>query len=462
GATLAEARRGVDAVAALPRARRDKARIRAAVQRMFDVVPPAMEAVTLLSQDAEEVYQRFSGALLNARIAAELREAAGRLGSQFTAALTTGAPLGEDEYAAIHMLRGRIEQLRLLMTLSLSKGNADPYVAAALRAMQARYFGAGLELADGVVAASEAGRPYGMDSGQFAARYVPAMHAILRVRDALLAQSIEDAGRASARARRALLLACGAGAATLLLLAALLLTLRRRVVQPLLRATRALVDIANGRLDRTLPVSRRRDEIGAMQRALALLQRASIEKRQLEEERLRLIEQLKLSADTDHLTGTLNRRAFTAAGKTLARRCHAHRQALSLIVFDIDHFKAVNDEFGHDAGDQVLIHIAQLVRRELCDSDMLARYGGEEFIVMPVGCDLVQARVVAERIRASIAAAPVTLAGAAGLRVTASFGVAAAAIGPLAELDGLFRAADQALYRAKRLGRNRVECALTE
>jgi diguanylate cyclase (GGDEF)-like protein len=457
-AALAAGRERVERVAAQPRAARAPAQIRAAVEQMFSVVPLVMEAVTALSHRAEAVYPQFSGALMSARIAMELREYAGRLGSHFTAALTAQQALSEADRANIHILRGRIEQLRLLTTVSLSDANADARVAAALRAMEADYFGDGLGYAAGVVAASEAGRAYGIDSGQFAARYVPAMASIVRVRDALLARSIEGAEGASAQARRELQLACGMGAAMLLVLAALLLVLRRRVLRPLLAATRALVDIANGELDTAVPVTPRRDEIGDMQRALLRLRANNIEKRQLEMDRQQLIEQLKVSADTDYLTGTLNRRAFTTAGKALARRSHEHRLPLALIIFDIDHFKAVNDEHGHDAGDLVLIRIAQLVRRELCDGDMLARYGGEEFIVMPINCDLAGARVVAERTRRAIEAAAIVLPDGAVLRVTASFGVAAAA-GAHSALERLFGAADQALYSAKKLGRNRVECA---
>jgi diguanylate cyclase (GGDEF)-like protein len=181
-----------------------------------------------------------------------------------------------------------------------------------------------------------------------------------------------------------------------------------------------------------------------MLRALSTLRANSMERQRLEQERGHLIEELRLSADTDYLTGILNRGAC------------GRNEALAVILFDIDHFKSVNDSYGHDAGDQVLIRIADVVRTILRDGEIVARYGGEEFVVMPSHCGMDSARALAERLRAAIAGEPLTLADGHILRVTASFGVAVAH-GPYAALDDLFHAADLALYRAKSGGRNRVE-----
>ncbi len=225
---------------------------------------------------------------------------------------------------------------------------------------------------------------------------------------------------------------------------------------PLLHATRAIIRLGRGDFSHEAGGSDRPDEIGDLLRALASLRRASVDKQHLEQERQCLIDELKHSADTDYLTGILNRRAFTAAGNQRLRRAREHRLSLAVILFDIDHFKSVNDLHGHDVGDQVLIRIAAVARGELRDGEILARYGGEEFVVMPGHCGLAEAKVVAERLRHAIEAAPVTLADGHILRVTASFGVAATD-SPQGALDNLFHAADLALYRAKRHGRNLVE-----
>jgi diguanylate cyclase (GGDEF)-like protein len=453
---LLAARRAVDQLAALPQAQRPPAELTAAVEQMFALVPIIMETVNEFSRSSEQRYPQFAVIQQNARFAVELREYAGRLGSRLTAALAGRQPLDETAQQQIQFIEGRIEQLRQLIKLPTNSVAADPRLLAAVRAMEQRYFGDGLALVAGMVEASRAGRPYLMDTGQFAERYVPTMAPILRVRDVLLEASLEQAQQAYHTARRQLLLACATGALTLLVLAVLALIVRRRVIRPLLWATRALVNLSNGDLASEVRGTRRRDEVGDLLRALVALRAGALDKRRLEQERQQLMEELRRSADTDYLTGILNRRAFTAAGQQRMRGAQENDLSLAVILFDIDHFKSVNDCHGHDAGDQVLIRVAALVRHELRDGEILARYGGEEFVVMPAYCDLNAARVVAERLRRAIEAEPLPLVDGHILRITASFGVAAAS-GERAALDGLFHAADLALYRAKHLGRNRVE-----
>ncbi len=453
---LAAARQTVDRLAALPQEQRAAAELTATVEQMFALVPIVMETVNEFSRSSQLRYPQFSVILQNARFAVELREYAGRLGSQLTAALVARRPLDEAAQRRIQFIEGRIEQLRELIKLPTNNVAADPRLLAALRAMEQRYFGDGLALVAGMVEASRAGRPYQMDTGQFAERYVPTMAPILRVRDVLLEASLEQARQAYDTAQRQLLLACATGALTLLVLAVLVLIVRRRVIRPLLWATRALVNLSNGDLASEVRGTRRRDEVGDLLRALVALRAGALDKQRLEQERQHLMEELRRSADTDYLTGILNRRAFTAAGQQRMRGAQENDLSLAVILFDIDHFKSVNDCHGHDAGDQVLIRVAALVRHELRDGEILARYGGEEFVVMPAYCDLNAARVVAERLRRAIEAEPLPLIDGHILRITASFGVAAAS-GERAALDGLFHAADLALYRAKHLGRNRVE-----
>ena len=149
-ALLAAARLEVDQVGQLKRTARAPERVMGAVHQMFDVIPVVMEAVTLLSRDAEEIYPQFSDSLVGARLAAELREYAGRLGSQFTAALTEQKPLAESEQQAIQMLRGRIEQLRILIELPTHTRETDERILAAVLDMEQRYFDDGLGFIAGV------------------------------------------------------------------------------------------------------------------------------------------------------------------------------------------------------------------------------------------------------------------------------------------------------------------------
>lgn len=171
-----------------------------------------------------------------------------------------------------------------------------------------------------------------------------------------------------------------------------------------------------------------------------------------------LQEQLHAQATRDGLTGLYNRRYFDEAlAREMAAACE-HGHDLSLIIADLDYFKALNDEHGHQAGDAMLQAWADLIRREARDGDVLCRYGGEEFALILPRCPLPQARALAENLRVRLAA--LTLDSAASgepFRSTVSLGVASRS--PDGDANALIRAADMALYQAKKSGRNRVVCS---
>lgn len=456
---LREARRNVDQLAAQPPGSRTPAQLHTAVERMYALVPLALDAVTEATRASEQAYPRITRVLVKARLAVELREYAGRLGSTLTVPLATGQALSTAQQQELQFLRGRLEQLRQLIKMANNDADQAVRIKAAVARMDSDYFETGQHIIGEVEHASSTGQHYSMDTAQFAQRYVPTMAPILAVRDALMQEAQHQARAEFQLARHELSWALLNGAAILLVLVVLLMIVRLRVVTPLLRATRAVVRLGNGDYTPPSRISRRQDEIGDMLRALATLRENSLERQRLEQERARLIEELKTRADTDYLTGILNRRAFATAGNLRLRGAREKDESLAVILFDIDHFKSVNDCYGHDAGDQVLIRIAEVVRATLRDGEILARYGGEEFVVMPSYCGLEAARALAERLRVAIEQEPLTLSDGYILRVTASFGVAVAH-GPHAALDDLFHSADLALYRAKSQGRNRVETQL--
>ena len=166
-------------------------------------------------------------------------------------------------------------------------------------------------------------------------------------------------------------------------------------------------------------------------------------------------EALQRALSCDHLTGLLNRRTFFESAELEFQRWHRHRHPLSMIIFDADHFKAINDRFGHPAGDKVLIHFAQNLASSFRAIDVVARMGGEEFIVLLPGTDLGGALVVAKRICAQISDQHVTTEGA-DIHYSVSAGVTTMD-GSIPDLDTLVKRADLALYAAKANGRNRVE-----
>jgi diguanylate cyclase (GGDEF)-like protein len=160
----------------------------------------------------------------------------------------------------------------------------------------------------------------------------------------------------------------------------------------------------------------------------------------------------KLAAATDPLTGVLNRRGFTEAADIVMGRSSEAKVPVSVIAFDLDHFKSINDRFGHGRGDAVLKLFASVVRRNMRADDVIGRLGGEEFIAILPGT-LADACAAAERVRAAFE----SCAELAEMKLPATVSVGVACGSPLAVLDELIARADGALYRAKMNGRNRVE-----
>ena len=157
-------------------------------------------------------------------------------------------------------------------------------------------------------------------------------------------------------------------------------------------------------------------------------------------------------AQTDELTGLPNRRALERAMQA------GSKDGCALLLVDLDHFKKLNDSFGHTAGDAALRHVARVLRAALREQDLAARVGGEEFACWLPNTPLHQAREVAERVRQSVGAARLYWAGAE-LSIACSVGVASKPE-TVGQTANLYAAADAALYRAKEGGRNRVEVAL--
>ncbi len=162
-------------------------------------------------------------------------------------------------------------------------------------------------------------------------------------------------------------------------------------------------------------------------------------------------------ASHDTLTGLYNRRALYEHAHAELNRAVRKKTSFSLVMLDLDHFKLLNDQFGHLAGDQALRLVAELLMQNKRSYDYAGRWGGEEFLVVLPVSTLPEAAVVAERFRAAIAASRLPLPGQEPLSLRVSAGVASSSglKGPLT-LDGLLQQADEALYRAKAGGRNRV------
>jgi two-component system cell cycle response regulator len=180
----------------------------------------------------------------------------------------------------------------------------------------------------------------------------------------------------------------------------------------------------------------------------------------LQDQLKRANELLVAISNTDHLTGLFNRRFLEEALAKEFQRVQRRRNNLSVLIMDIDHFKRINDTYGHQEGDAVLCKVACLFRKELRDYDVAARFGGEEFIAVVPETSLTEAASIAERIRKSIEGV-VFKGNGEYLKITVSLGISTYPAPEINSPDDLIREADKALYRAKTNGRNRIEAMLT-
>ena len=189
---------------------------------------------------------------------------------------------------------------------------------------------------------------------------------------------------------------------------------------------------------------------GAVNAMLAGIQKAKAELLQAQES-------LRFHAEHDSLTGVLNRRAIRDVLRRELARCRRENQTLGVILADVDHFKKINDRYGHAAGDAVLVGIVQRISSTLRRYDIVGRYGGEEFLIIAPGCDLELAERLAERVRAAVEEEPVDL-GNENASITLSLGVTLGT--STSDPEFLVTMADTAMYQAKRNGRNRLETSL--
>lgn len=466
-AGLRAARAAVDDALALPKGERTHAMVTQAVHGMAALVPRMAPVTNVSARAALRAYPALGDEVHGARLATDLRDQAGLLGSHFTAAIVTGERFSDAERRAIDETRGGIAQLRAQLALRLQLPQTPGTVAEAWEAVAQRYFGHAQSLVQAVMDRGEQGGPYGLTAAQFAAQYVPDMDSFVHLRDALLQNARAKAAAEHARAVRVLAWVLSGATGLLLVLGGALLMIQRRVLWPLVQTTRALRALARGDLGAPLPVPRGDDEIAAVIGAARSLQVQTRQRHDLERERDQLIEQLRLQSETDFLTGLPNRRAFMAAAQGMLAAAARHGFAVAVVMLDIDRFKQLNDRRGHAAGDTALCAVARVLRAQLREGDLAARFGGEEFVVLLGYCDANQGQRFAERLRAAIADTAISLhegeaAGSAVpqavVKVTASLGVAGSASAGLV-LGTLLSAADAAMYLAKQAGRDRVVVA---
>lgn len=249
--------------------------------------------------------------------------------------------------------------------------------------------------------------------------------------------------------KRFLLAAAAALVLAVVLVVAVGWMLARSVLAPVGRLSQCVRDLANGELKLNVNV-KRKDELGQLTAAFNAMAA------KLQENR-RLLERL---ATHDSLTGLLHHGEFLKQLKTEVARSRRYGHPFSLLMLDVDHFKSVNDNHGHQAGDTVLKAVAGILGKSARPADIAARYGGEEFVLILPETDAQAAFAVAERLRETMGRYPIVIRKGKHLNVTVSIGVACFPADADKE-EALIAAADQALYAAKKAGRDRV-CRFTD
>jgi diguanylate cyclase (GGDEF)-like protein len=451
---LVAARSNVDQLARLARLQRGDRALQGAVTQMIGIIPEFLPVVTATTSVVVKGDPNALNCVIVGRLTADLREQAGQLGSRFTSALALRRPLTEDEQLAIERTRGRIEQLRAMVDArALSLAYADPQ---ALASMNDQYFGVGLNYVAAVRVLATRPGGAGVSTAQFAQQYVPTMRAITGFRDSVIALAQNELRQ---NRQAALFVLVGTGLAEVLLVAVLIWMaagFRRHVIGPFVHATRIIDAIARDDLTTEIPEVSARQEIRGMFDAMRVLKDNSAERIRLEQDRLHLIRELATMAQTDPLTRLLNRRAFESRARTLLQDAQGADKPVALIMFDIDHFKRINDTYGHAVGDDALRVVADLCRANWRQSDIVARIGGEEFAVLVHVQSAAHALDLAQRLRRRIAEARVATGGDNSCSITASFGIAFSADPDVFDVVPLLKRADRMLYDAKMSGRNCV------
>lgn len=420
---LAAASANVDLLAQRPRDMRSDAAVRDAVDRMIRVIANftsvASSRIDVISRGAPDALHY----VVLARLAGDLREYAGQLGSQFTASLTTGKTLTEADQHNIERTLGRIDQLRDMIASRVAE---PPELGLkTLDALNSQYFAAGLRYVATVRALASQPHPTSLTTAEFARRYVPTMRPITEFRDSMLTLAQRQVDAQSSRALKVLIFTAIAEIALVLAIVLALRNFRRSVVQPFEVATRLVEALAQGNLDASVPgegMPIRRPQVRAVFDALGVLRQNALELTHLRREHARLLGELEMSAETDPLTRLSNWRAFERQAQVLcAIPSPGH---VALIKLDIDHFTQINATWGHGVGDEVLRRVGAVCLNTCQPGDVVARLGADAFVILARVLDRSRAQQFAELLRGRIEATALTLPHGKVLPLTASFGLA--------------------------------------
>ena len=448
---LAQSREAVDAVAALPAEARSYSAMANAIQSMFT----AADSVNLLRGKAARaiITKPPDGAIDIAMpgTAGVMRDRIGRLGSYVVMSLQANRQDRLSYRAKFDTEMQSVMQVKSSLWNYTAAYLSTPRLDAAFRDFDTYYFGQSLRYAQNTIAIVV---PSALPSiRDFSENYIQGMRSSDQLRDLILAET-----RARIEKNKQQALIYGLASLFLALIAVMVLlrltsVYKTALFQPMQSVLAQISAIAAGDLSEAQRQTGVAPEVTKMFQELDFLREQLRQKGEMEEQQRALSEQLRTLSETDALTGVFNRRALEKSVRAILSGDEDY-QSLGVMIIDIDHFKSINDRYGHAMGDLALQKTASLLKGALRKTDILARYGGEEFVVVLQDVSHATATATADRLRRLIEVQ--TFDEQTGLSLTASFGVVWQEARAINSWDELIAIADDRLYEAKRAGRNRV------
>ncbi|KAA1180463.1 diguanylate cyclase [Rhizobium tropici] len=451
-AQLEFGRQTVDAMVAMPRDERSGAKIAEAIQAMFLAADRAQDYRDVAGRSIIALAPETGAEVMLTSMAGTLRERAGRLGSYVVMMLTSQGQARSHYRIAFDSELNRLFEVNALLKTYAPTTLQSQDVAQLLDQVTVSYFAGSLPYAQRVAFESNSGNA--PTPAEFTAKYVPGMKSTEILRELIETTALTSLDRVREKAVKAMLVSASLAGMAIVVVIGLAYTLRRSLFRPMLAAIGQIDEIAAGNLATPPPMPHAGREVREMFQRLDILREQQRFKRHLETERKAMTEELRRLSQTDALTGLLNRRALGEAVGRLFSERKAGFRGFGVIMFDIDHFKLINDRHGHAVGDLALQRTAEILGPCLRPNDLFARYGGEEFIIVLCDVSETSARSTAERLRKTLAQAVIN--DEHGLMVTASFGVDWRAQCAFEDWEKLTMVADKRLYQAKRNGRNLV------
>lgn len=443
---LTQGRQQVDAYAALPREQRNAETMDQAILKMFsawDLSHDVLKDVIAVSEGKDTAVSNFYVQIL---LLADLRDQAGRAASNVMAHVAFKQPIPETNLARSLQTRKQVMYLwELIDTLQPERDKTEEFKVLH-QAVYNEFLAKGLLIVERLMNESIYHRPYYLTGTQLTEAIVDKFSTVVELQNYLLKYSVEKAIIEKNKAQNILLTTVGISLISIFAALFTMIYARKRVFGPLIQAREILFDLSHSSL-RPNPMDTKDQPANVYSLFTAIQQlKQTLQQRDALEFRLKNI------AHLDSLTGVANRYALNEYIKLLENQPTQFSETC-LMVIDIDHFKQVNDVYGHLMGDQVIQFVAEKLKENIRTSDLLVRYGGDEFIVLIENVGMERALKIAEKIRSEIyEAKPLDNVRCPDLKVSISIGVAIGATSWMALLEK----ADRALFQAKEQGKNKV------